>query len=725
MGSEYDGLGRLQTLIYPAITGLRVSYEYDQAGNVASIPGWVTQITYNAAGEPLTATYDQLIPTTAHWSYDQSRGWQTNETLTRGSRHLFDMESSYEPDGLTASETSTTNHFAQRYTYDSAGELTASTGTYGQTLAYDDLGNITDNNRIGSYTYPQTRTCTTATVCSGPDAVTHAGNTTYTYDAAGNMLVAGRERFNWNAKNQLIKLRTEAGQTVRSVFNADGDKVQERSPAGTTDYFGPLVDWQPLHGYTDYVTVNGTLLGTLHGTSKHWYLTDPRGTPRVITDSLGLVAGRRDTTPLGQPLDTIGSQTTIAYAGHRAISTTPLIDMGARDYDPTLGRFLTADTTPPDPETPQTLNRYSYANNDPIDNVDPTGDTTVDDLNSWLTGLASLAEFFNISDSYAYQGGQAIYRSPGDYAYLGALGVPIGQFSQSPTPTGTPTASPTPGQPATSVGSTITTSTGNSQDAGTFIPWAPGSSGSDNGSVVGIELIDPSLLNDVLGSVDARTEQTLETGFSFGGSVEDVCVGNCEFSLERSDAADESDALRTVANGVSANLGGSGTPTGPRPFSPTDYGVLYAGIILPAKEAAKNAVIGAGIGVIAKGLEAVATATEGVSAFTRLSEVEQATLGRLQGLPSSQGLTFGESEHIGAEVVDSLGRSYDFLGNPAASSYFDEERFTQSIADHLLKSNEFTVVDLTGFTEAQRALVSSYLDALPASELARVIRIGF
>jgi RHS repeat-associated protein len=117
-------------------------------------------------------------------------------------------------------------------------------------------------------------------------------------------------------------------------------------------------------------------------------------------------------------------------------------------------------------------------------------------------------------------------------------------------------------------------------------------------------------------------------------------------------------------------------------------------------------------------------AAEG-SGFTRLSEAEQATLGRLQALSSSKGLTFTESAHVGAEVVDNSGRSYDFLGDPAASAYFSERRFTQSIANHLRKSNDFTVVDLTGFTEAQQGAVSSYLDSLPASEQARLIRIGF
>ena len=39
---------------------------------------------------------------------------------------------------------------------------------------------------------------------------------------------------------------------------------------------------------------------------------------------------------------------------------------GARYYDPALGRFLQADTIVPNPQNSQSLNRYSYAANNPL-----------------------------------------------------------------------------------------------------------------------------------------------------------------------------------------------------------------------------------------------------------------------------------------------------------------------------------------------------------------------
>lgn len=45
----------------------------------------------------------------------------------------------------------------------------------------------------------------------------------------------------------------------------------------------------------------------------------------------------------------------------------------ARYYDPRLGRFLSADSVVPSSDDPQSLNRYSYARNNPLLYTDPTG----------------------------------------------------------------------------------------------------------------------------------------------------------------------------------------------------------------------------------------------------------------------------------------------------------------------------------------------------------------
>jgi hypothetical protein len=47
--------------------------------------------------------------------------------------------------------------------------------------------------------------------------------------------------------------------------------------------------------------------------------------------------------------------------------------MGARWYDPALGRWLQADSIVPEPGNPQALNRYTYVYNNPLRYTDPSG----------------------------------------------------------------------------------------------------------------------------------------------------------------------------------------------------------------------------------------------------------------------------------------------------------------------------------------------------------------
>lgn len=109
--------------------------------------------------------------------------------------------------------------------------------------------------------------------------------------------------------------------------------------------------------------------------------------------------------------------------------------------------------------------------------------------------------------------------------------------------------------------------------------------------------------------------------------------------------------------------------------------------------------------------------------ITRLSPDEVATGTRLAQLHPER--TFSESQHVGAEFVDDLGRSYDALGTPAASKYWNESQFLRSIDTHLLKSNNATVIDLTGFGSSQVSTVRTYVSGLSSAQQSAIIRIGF
>ena len=82
---------------------------------------------------------------------------------------------------------------------------------------------------------------------------------------------------------------------------------------------------------------------------------------------------RYNGTPSGTPTD-------YRFTGQRQDSGLGLYHMGARWYDPYLGRWLSPDSIVPDPANPQSLNRYSYTRNNPVKYRDPTGHYSEDEI---------------------------------------------------------------------------------------------------------------------------------------------------------------------------------------------------------------------------------------------------------------------------------------------------------------------------------------------------------
>jgi len=69
------------------------------------------------------------------------------------------------------------------------------------------------------------------------------------------------------------------------------------------------------------------------------------------------------------------------YDRHEHLDVFKIINMNARLYDPAIGRFFSPDPVIQDYEATQTLNRYSYCQNNPVNRVDLNGmkDDTWDD----------------------------------------------------------------------------------------------------------------------------------------------------------------------------------------------------------------------------------------------------------------------------------------------------------------------------------------------------------
>jgi RHS repeat-associated protein len=96
--------------------------------------------------------------------------------------------------------------------------------------------------------------------------------------------------------------------------------------------------------------------------------------------------------PFGEPLNQDASSPILLsdFAGHRSREASPLVDMGARIYDPSLGRFLQPDPVIADPALSQDYNAYAYVRNNPTHLTDPTGMwPELPNLGDWWSGLTS------------------------------------------------------------------------------------------------------------------------------------------------------------------------------------------------------------------------------------------------------------------------------------------------------------------------------------------------
>jgi RHS repeat-associated protein len=114
-----------------------------------------------------------------------------------------------------------------------------------------------------------------------------------------------------------------------------------------------------------------------------WLANDPHGTSiAAITAAAPQTAALRRQTPYGAPRGSSGTWPASMVRGFvgGAMDGTGLTHLGAREYDPMLGRFISADPVF-DSSDPASMNGYAYAANDPISSSDPTGLRRLDEEN--------------------------------------------------------------------------------------------------------------------------------------------------------------------------------------------------------------------------------------------------------------------------------------------------------------------------------------------------------
>ncbi|KAA3635988.1 MAG: RHS repeat-associated core domain-containing protein, partial [Armatimonadetes bacterium] len=123
---------------------------------------------------------------------------------------------------------------------------------------------------------------------------------------------------------------------------------------------------------TFYYFHNGALAGQTTNNIFTHVLTDHQGTPHTTWTPDTGETNRRLHQTWGSVRHDDGLDNTHSYTAQDQ-DPTALMHYNARNYDPTIGRFISPDTIIPNPTNPQDFNRYSYVGNNPTNYTDPTG----------------------------------------------------------------------------------------------------------------------------------------------------------------------------------------------------------------------------------------------------------------------------------------------------------------------------------------------------------------
>ncbi|MGW2061829.1 RHS repeat-associated core domain-containing protein [Streptomyces sp. NPDC001937] len=399
--TAYDAYDRLVERNYGAefgSTGIRAQrqYSYDDTNGTRWLQGIATTVTVNelvgeAQKDNYTYDYDGKLTELRE---------QANGQTAQSQCFRYDAQ-----DRLTNAYTrAAANTCAQQTTSDFTGPA-----PYQTAYTYDRLGNlqsISDTNSAGTattrdYLYPgydDAGTWTTANAAHphGVRKINHitAGTTTatdiLTYNADGTMqkrVEPGTTTdYTWTKLNQLASVKTtkSSGSDLTGyTYDASGSLLVRTTPQETVAYVGGMelrtTDGTNVTATRTYTcgTVTAamrTTTGNAVANGKLTYLmADTQASTQIAVDAGTGTATRRRYTPFGDERSgTLPTGSDRGFLGKTEDTSTGLSLLGARAYDPKLGRFLSPDPLSA-PYDPQTLSAYSYSHNDPINFSDPSG----------------------------------------------------------------------------------------------------------------------------------------------------------------------------------------------------------------------------------------------------------------------------------------------------------------------------------------------------------------
>jgi RHS repeat-associated protein len=373
----YDDAGQVTSLTDPA--GRNYSFFYDSRGNLkaAQYPnGTFAWNEYNQGGW-LTAVYDRhgtlpsTLPSTAPadsaplveytYSYD-SLGRQTQ--VGRSGDGLTTQTWTYGYDALSRLKTVELPGGTNRvYSFDLDSNRTEVTD---------------DGTTVSAYTYDPATT-------AGVDQLTSQTGPTrsFTYNSDGEMTHRGSDTITWDGWERMTG-GTFGGNTVAYGFDPLGRQRSRTYGGATTRYLYSGAGDAPTFETTSVGPVTSAAVEGPSGDLAHYDGPPTTSSPVSFLyynghGDLAAEAGTSGARTANYNYDAFGAVTPTAPAGvtserwtggfdKQTDASAGLIQMGARPYDPTLGRFLAVD-----PVDGGSANNYDYAGQDPINGYDLSG----------------------------------------------------------------------------------------------------------------------------------------------------------------------------------------------------------------------------------------------------------------------------------------------------------------------------------------------------------------
>jgi RHS repeat-associated protein len=391
-----------------------VEYGYDSASRIREMKffdGSILNILYEASDiDPLGRVRKATFGGVTHYTASYAAGGrrlikEMGVDSAHGARRIFD--SRYDPVGRELSRREVNGEgviTGTNVTYDALGRLRDVVKVEGGTTlpqwAYgsDPLGNVhflrhfPDSTPDAWLSYQQVgdrdRVCR---IDYGPGPSGAACNVVY--DGVGNTIEqvtrTGVRRLSYFASGNVRSI-TEGAALANFRYDAFGD-VQELDIAGPgisdarhdRRYGGLITRHDKVVSGTTTAFVSRNIPGpgvmiSKRGTDNEWIFGfgELRGN-RFFVDGSGAFVQTVDYQPYGEAKSN-GVQpgspqyTSLQWNGRDALGAFNLSHLGARLYDPVIGRFLSRDPLVV-PRTATTSNPYAFVTNDPINFYDPSG----------------------------------------------------------------------------------------------------------------------------------------------------------------------------------------------------------------------------------------------------------------------------------------------------------------------------------------------------------------